>query len=65
MVDSELVNEVKGKLSAGETATPEDLFKLFEVYKQVSSEEQGLKAEFEDMDMLGMEFLGDLYPRNG
>lgn len=61
MVDLELLNEVKAKLdsSNGETSMA-DTFKFFEVYKQISLEEKGLKDEFEDMDMLNMDFLGQI-----
>ena len=54
MVNEELLNEVKSKLSEG--GTSEDIIKLFEVYKQLSTENQGLKDEFEDMEMLDMVF---------
>ncbi len=59
MVNSELLNEVKLKLSDG-SAMPGDYFKLFEIYKQVSSEHAGLRDEFEDMAMLDMDFLGQI-----
>ena len=59
MVNSELLNEVKLKLSDG-SAMPGDYFKLFEIYKQISSENAGLRDEFEDMAMLDMDFLGQI-----
>ncbi len=59
MVNSELLNEVKLKLSDG-SAMPGDYFKLFEIYKQISSEHTGLRDEFEDMAMLDMDFLGQI-----
>jgi len=59
MVNSELLNEVKLKLSDG-SAIPGDCFKLFEIYKQISSEHAGLRDEFEDMAMLDMDFLGQI-----
>jgi len=59
MVNSELLNEVKLKLSDG-SAMPGDYFKLFEIYKQISSEHAGLREEFEDMAMLDMDFLGQI-----
>ena len=59
MVNSELLNEVKLKLSDG-SAMPGDCFKLFEIYKQISSEHAGLRDEFEDMAMLDMDFLGQI-----
>ncbi len=39
---------------------PGDCFKLFEIYKQISSEHVGLRDEFEDMAMLDMDFLGQI-----
>jgi len=59
MVNSELLNEIKLKLSDG-SAIPEDCLKLFEIYKQTSLELHGLKEEFEDMGMLDMDFLGQI-----
>jgi hypothetical protein len=59
MVNSELLNEVKSKLSDG-SAMPGDCFKIFEIYKQVSSEHARLRDEFEDMAMLDMDFLGQI-----
>ena len=59
MVNSELLNEVKSKLSDS-SAMPRDCFKIFEIYKQISSEHAGLKDEFEDMAMLDMDFLGQI-----
>ncbi|MHA1240579.1 MAG: SCP2 sterol-binding domain-containing protein [Promethearchaeota archaeon] len=59
MVNSELLNEVKSKLSDG-SAMSGDCFKIFEIYKQISSEHAGLKDEFEDMAMLDMDFLGQI-----
>ena len=59
MVNTELLNEIKLKLSDG-SAMPEDCLKLFEIYKQISSENAGLREEFDDMAMLDMEFLGQI-----
>ncbi|MCJ7651518.1 MAG: hypothetical protein MUP85_23165, partial [Candidatus Lokiarchaeota archaeon] len=59
MVNSELLNKIKIKLSEG-NAIPEDCLKLFEIYKQISSENAGLKEEFDDMGMLDMDFLGQI-----
>ncbi len=59
IVNLELLNEVKLKLSDG-SAMPGDFFKLFEIYKQISSEHAGLRDEFEDMAMLDMAFLGQI-----
>ena len=59
IVNSELLNEIKLKLSDG-SAMPGDCLKLFEIYKQISSENAGLREEFEDMAMLDMTFLGQI-----
>ena len=59
IVNSELLNEIKLKLSDG-SAMPGDCLKLFEIYKQTSSELPGLREEFEDMAMLDMDFLGQI-----
>jgi len=59
MVNSELLNEIKLKLSEG-SAMPGDCLKLFEIYKQISLEHAGLREEFEDMAMLDMNFLGQI-----
>ncbi len=59
MVNSELLNEIKLKLSDG-SAMPGDCLKLLEIYKQISSENVGLREEFDDMAMLDMDFLGQI-----
>jgi len=63
MVNSELLNEVKSKLSDG-SATTGDCLKLFEIYKQISSESAELREEFDDMAMLDMDFLGQILISN-
>ena len=63
MVDSELLNEIQIKLSDG-GATTGDCLKLFEIYKQVSSESVELREEFDDMAMLDMDFLGQIQISN-
>ncbi len=60
MVDQELVNQIKSKLTDAGKATVEDNLKLFEVYKQLSLESKELNAEFEDMAMLDMDFTGQI-----
>ena len=59
IVNSELLNEIKLKLSDGSTITG-DCLKLFEIYKQISSENTELREEFDDMAMLDMDFLGQI-----
>ena len=60
MVNSELLNEVKLKLSDG-SAMSVDCIKIFEIYKQISSENEELREEFDDMAMLDMDFLGQIF----
>ena len=59
MVNSELLNEIKLKLSEG-GAIPGDVLKLFDIYKQMSSDNAELREEFDDMAMLDMDFLGQI-----
>ena len=59
IVNSELLNDMKLKLSDG-NAMPGDCLKLFELYKQTSSDHAGLRDEFEDMGMLDMDFLAQI-----
>jgi len=59
VVNSELLNEVKLKLSDG-SAMSGDYIKIFEIYKQMSSENEELREEFDDMAMLDMDFLGQI-----
>jgi len=60
VVNSELLNEVKLKLSDG-SAMSVDCIKIFEIYKQISSENEELREEFDDMAMLDMDFLGQIF----
>ena len=60
MVNQELLESIKSKLSESGSTTEDDTLKLLELYKQISLEEKGLKEEFEDMAMLSMEFLGQI-----
>ena len=59
IINSELLTEIKLKLSDG-SAMPGDCLKLFEKYKQISSENEELREEFDDMAMLDMDFLGQI-----
>ena len=59
MVNSELLNEITLKLSDG-GAIFGDCLKLFELYKQISTENEGLREEFDEMAMLDMDFLGQI-----
>ncbi|MHA1471656.1 MAG: alkyl sulfatase C-terminal domain-containing protein [Promethearchaeota archaeon] len=59
MVNTEILNEVKLKLTDG-SAMSGDCIKIFEIYKQMSSENEELREEFDDMGMLDMDFLGQI-----
>ncbi|GAH33921.1 unnamed protein product [marine sediment metagenome] len=60
MVDEDLIKYIKEKLNDGGNITIEDTLKLLKVYKQISTENEKLKEEFEDMAMLDMSFLGQI-----
>ena len=60
MVNDELIKYIKEKLKEGGDTTAEDTLKLLKVYKDISVENEKLKAEFEDMAMLDMDFLGQI-----
>jgi len=59
VVNTEILNEVKLKLTDG-SAMSGDCIKIFEIYKQMSSENEELREEFDDMGMLDMDFLGQI-----
>jgi len=53
MVDEALVKEMKGKFDAGAAAAePADSLKVFELFKQIAEENEDLKEELEDMDIV-------------
>jgi len=60
MVDEVLIKYIMEKLNEGGNTTAEDTLKLLKVYKRLSTENEKLKEEFEDMAMLNMEFLGQI-----
>jgi hypothetical protein len=60
MVDEELIKYIKKKLNDGGNTSSEDSLKLLKVYKQVSTENEKLRDEFEDMAMLDMSFVGKI-----
>ncbi len=59
MVDDELIKYIKEKLNDGDP-TVEDTLKLLNVYKHISTVNEKLKEEFEDMAMMDMSFLGQI-----
>jgi len=57
MVDIALVKELKDKMDAGpEAANPDDVLKVYELFKQISQENEDLKEEIEDMDIAVQSF---------
>jgi putative sterol carrier protein len=53
MVDEALMNEVKEKMDAGAAASDVmDTLKVFEPFKQIAEENEDLKEELEDMDIV-------------
>ncbi|NHJ23408.1 MAG: hypothetical protein EAX89_02460 [Candidatus Lokiarchaeota archaeon] len=53
MVDEALLKEMKGKFDAGAAAgDPADSLKVFELFKQIAEENDDLKEELEDMDIV-------------
>ena len=60
MVDEALVKELMDIMDAGASAAkPEDLTKMYEFIKQVSSENEDLAEEIEDMDIAIQTVLTD------
>ncbi|MFX1328390.1 MAG: SCP2 sterol-binding domain-containing protein [Promethearchaeota archaeon] len=52
MVDESLLKEIKAAQDKGAvSATTEDMMKVFEFIKQISTENEDLKEELEDMDI--------------
>ncbi|MFX1377265.1 MAG: SCP2 sterol-binding domain-containing protein [Promethearchaeota archaeon] len=52
MVDESLLKELKAAQDAGASAaTVDDMWKVFEFIKQISTENEDLKEELEDMDI--------------
>jgi len=52
MVDKDLLKELKEKFEAGpENANPDDILKVYELFKQISEENEELKETMEDMDI--------------
>ena len=61
MVDMALVKELKDKMDAGpETADPDDVLKVYELFKQISKENEDLKEEIEDMDIAVQMVISDI-----
>ena len=60
MVDSALIEKVKGLIDAGaDAAGPDDLITMYELYKQIAKENEDLKEELEDMDIVVQQVITD------
>lgn len=60
MVDDALVDKVKGLVEAGaDAASPDDLMTMFELYKQIAMDNEDLKEELEDMDIVVQQIITD------
>lgn len=60
MVDADLISKVKGLIDAGaDSATPDDLVTMYELYKQIAVENEDLKEELEDMDIAVQQVITD------
>ncbi len=61
MVDESLLKEIKAAQDAGASAAkPESMMKMFEFIKQISTENEDLKEELEDMDIAIQMVLSDV-----
>ena len=60
MVDDALIGKVKKLIDAGaDAATPEDLITMYELYKQIAVDNEDLKEELEDMDIVVQQVITD------
>ena len=60
MVDADLISKVKGLIDAGaDAASPDDLPTMYELYKQIAVENEDLKEELEDMDIVVQQVITD------
>jgi putative sterol carrier protein len=60
MVDDALINEVKGLMEAGaDAATPDSLPKMMEFFAAIAKENEDLKEELEDMDIVVQQVITD------
>ena len=60
MVDADLISKVKGLIDAGaDAAAPDDLTTMYELYKQIAVENEDLKEELEDMDIVVQQVITD------
>jgi putative sterol carrier protein len=60
MVDDALIKKVKGLIDAGaDAAGPDNLLTMYELYKQIAVENEDLKEELEDMDIVVQQVITD------
>lgn len=60
MVDDALIAELKEKMDAGpDSASPADVLKVFEFFKQIAEENEDLKEELEDMEITVQQVITD------
>ena len=60
MVDAALIGKVKGLIDAGaDAAGPDDLITMYELYKQIAVDNEDLKEELEDMDIVVQQVITD------
>lgn len=60
MVDADLLTKVKGLIDAGaDAAAPDDLITMYDLYKQIAVENEDLKEELEDMDIVVQQVITD------
>ncbi len=65
MVDESLLKELKAAQEAGAaSASADDLAKVFEFIKQISTENEDLKEELEDMDIAIQMVISDIDRKN-
>jgi len=61
IVDTELLKKMKEKMDAGaDSASADDIPMVFEFFKQVAGENEDLKEELEDMDIVVQQVLTDV-----
>ncbi len=61
MVDEALIKEIKGKVDAGAAAaSPDDISRMYELFKQIAVENEDLKEELEDMDITVQMVITDI-----
>ncbi len=57
MVDKEVIAKLKAMREGGGEAKPSDALLLYEFIKQVAAENEDLKEELEDMDLIQVQFV--------